>query len=354
MTPTEISDEKKTEVKPVANGDSTEISRIPEKASIVEEENTDESKPLNGTTQETEKTTEPVLPVVSVLEKKEEEELKINGNGIGVESSEIEVKSENDNLTAHSQIPTENSTPSIPPPLPISPQPSQVMVFALNDNNEQQANIENKSPPNDLNVTPQLQIPSVIETAPTPEIEKKEEITPDIVKDIPVTISSEQSSMVVEEDQPITEQCSGKEQEIESEIKITSDIEISPEEPVKDSIHEITAVSQHGTESCELEKELDSENSQQQENEAAPSLEENEHVAECLVEEVTKTAVEIVEKQLSNDDDDDFPSPPSDLEVSAPKLNGTNGNGIYTETDNTPDLTTTTIADEHSTHKVNN
>lgn len=232
------------------------------------------------------------------------------------------------------------------------------MVFALNDNNDHQENIENKSPPTDLNVTPQLQIPCVIETAPTPEIERKEEITPDIVKDMPVTISEEES--MKHEDQTVSVTIEQKENEVEliseSEIISTSEIEISPEDISKSITDEKIEVIQELNEDLE-ENQILSEISQPQEEQDIPSLEEKEHVAECLVEEVTQTAVEIVEKQLNNGD---LPSSHSfDLEVPTSELNGTNDHGSCSEINNinppsTPDLTTTTYADEHSTLKVNN
>lgn len=352
MTRTEVSDVIKSDSEPVANGDSNDISRSSEKASIIEEKKTDdlETAPTtNGTKEETEKIPKPELQVVE-----NKDELKFNGNGIGTESSEIEVKSENENLTAHSQTPTEISTQSLPPPLPISPQPSQVMVFALNDNNDPQEKIENKSPPNDLNVTPQLQIPSLIETAPTPEVEKKEEITPDIVKDIPVTISAEEST--VNRNQTVSVTIEQMENEVEliktSEVVTTSETGISTEDLSEPTMDEKVEVIKE-----KMEENAFSQITQTPEEQAPPSLKEKEQVAECLVEEITQTAVGIVEEQLNNGD---LPSSHLfDLEVPTAELNGTNGHGSCIDLNNTtppstPDLTTSKIVDDHLTLKVNN
>lgn len=344
---TAISEETKKEVAPVMNGESDLDTQTPnqtvEDKTIPEE--TETNSALNGTTEEKENVTESIAPEVSVVENKDE--VKFNGNGTAdIETSNLEVKSENENLNAHSQISSDLSIQSPPPPLPISPQPSQVMSFALNDDNndQQQQNVENKSPPNDLNVTPQLEIPSVIETAPTPEIERKEEISPDIVKDIPVTISEEVS---VEGDQILaTTSKVDSEQEQSSEVDIdpvdlTSEsnlIEVKEIAEDKNLIEENPTVNEQIE---DVEKTNCEENDKEEEN--------KEQIAECLVDEITQTAVGIVEKQLNNED---LPQVPSESETLISTLNGLNGHGNIDDSNdiNSP----SSPVDEHLAHKVNN
>lgn len=342
-----ISDDKKMENDPVLNEDSNKVTQDHEQSSDIEikTEELKTSSTLISATEEKPEITEPILHIIAVVES--QEDLKLNGNGINIESSKNEVKSENDKLTAYFPNSNENSTKS-PPPLPMSPQPSQVMEFALNDNNDQQQNIECKSPPTDLNVTPRLQIPSVVETAPTPEIERKEEITPDIVKDIAVKMSEIFIDNVDESISAITEidQEHGSYRELDVEvIENAKDLATYEKGMSLELICETESTFEEKTE-FPNEKIVNPENSLEQEKNINV-LKEKEHVAECLVEEITQTAMEVVVKQLNND----LPPPPSsDLENSNSSLNGINGHGHFTETNKNLSMT---IQDEHSTHKVN-
>lgn len=330
MTRTEILDEKE----PV-NGDSTEVSGIPERASIVQEEKAQQLDTIptaNGTRQETDRTTDPELYVVE-----NKEELKFNGNGVDIESSKNEVKFRNENLPNQSQVSTELPLKSLPPPLPITPQPSQVMVFALNDNNGQQESIEHKLPSKDFNVTPQLHIPSLIKTAPAPEVVNKEEIKTDSFN---ATLFERE--LMVNKDQPVSATAAVEETDKKFE-------DINPFEGTVNSTIKILADSQlmfTTDEKLEIfqeninyfdDKDMVIQNFQSQEEQGLQSLEEKEKVAETLVEQITQTAVEIVEKQSNNDN---FPFP----ELREPTIEL---NGSCTHTNSK------TILDEHSILKVN-
>ncbi|KAL5282428.1 hypothetical protein ACFFRR_005522 [Megaselia abdita] len=342
-TSIEISDEKKPDEDPVINGDCKDITAIPENVLFEEKKDLEINSTVNGSDkEETEKPSEQSsLPADSIIENPDE--CKLNGSGIENKSPEIEVNFENENLTHHTQIPTENSTQPLPPPLPISPQPSQVIEFALNDKKEDQQ--ETKTAPTDLNVTPLLLIPSVIETAPTPEIEKTNDITPDIVSDITEPISEQKP--IINIDQTVSVSFD-KENELISETEeLTSEL-ISTEDMALEKV-EIVTESQEG-----FEIKIDNcKNIQEQETQDLSSHKEHGHVAKTLVEEITKSAVAIVEKQLSNND-----QLSSDLEDETSELNGTHDHGLDVNIQNTippvtPEFTTTTITDENSTLKVN-
>ncbi|KAL5282422.1 hypothetical protein ACFFRR_005522 [Megaselia abdita] len=307
-TSIEISDEKKPDEDPVINGDCKDITAIPENVLFEEKKDLEINSTVNGSDkEETEKPSEQSsLPADSIIENPDE--CKLNGSGI------------------------ENKSPEI-----------EVIEFALNDKKEDQQ--ETKTAPTDLNVTPLLLIPSVIETAPTPEIEKTNDITPDIVSDITEPISEQKP--IINIDQTVSVSFD-KENELISETEeLTSEL-ISTEDMALEKV-EIVTESQEG-----FEIKIDNcKNIQEQETQDLSSHKEHGHVAKTLVEEITKSAVAIVEKQLSNND-----QLSSDLEDETSELNGTHDHGLDVNIQNTippvtPEFTTTTITDENSTLKEN-
>lgn len=367
------------------NGDSEQTPQNSEqKVEEVAEENKineKETVALNGAKEEIQ---EPIE--VPSADKVVEEGIKLNGNVSEHESSKIEVNTKNDIITDPPTDTNTNTSAQTPPPLPLSPQPTQVMVFALSDNNEQhqqqeKENVEQepKPLPTDLNVTPQLQIPSVIETAPTPEIEKREDI--DETKESLAASSPKNIPNPVDPIEPP--------QNIETEgvaEQAIVDSEQKDEEPeiVKESkeiIAEIPAPPQvvpSETESSQSQAdEHESEKNSEPENEEIKAFEEKveqqiveddrivvdkETIAESLVEEITQKAVEIVEQQQLEqnnieDDEHDLPSPPPSP-VDDNMVGISNGNAEdHTNGDNTESSAQSpTIAEEsqESTHKVNN